>query len=204
MDIKAYLDSGILEDYCLHLLSAQEAATVEDNVAKYPEIRAALLQLQDGIAGFVAQYERTPSTGVDGLMAALSTDRKLEALSLTSDQRLASFVPIHSGSDHLKWERLVKDLSPPEDFALHAHPLYQGEEGSLMVVWIDKSLPPESHADLYESFLLLEGYCSGKLGDQELEIRPGSFLNIPLDTEHSLEVLSDRPAKLILMRKRVA
>lgn len=42
MDIQAYIESGILEQYVLHLLSDQERTEVEQVLAKYPEIKAEL------------------------------------------------------------------------------------------------------------------------------------------------------------------
>lgn len=46
MDIKNYIESGILEEYILGSLSDSQAAEVEKNIASYPEIKAYFEQLE--------------------------------------------------------------------------------------------------------------------------------------------------------------
>jgi anti-sigma-K factor RskA len=59
MDIKAIIESGILEQYVLGLLSKEETATVEQYAKDHPEIRSALNDIEDALAT-VAQSGTIP------------------------------------------------------------------------------------------------------------------------------------------------
>ncbi len=56
MDIKKYIASGILEDYALNLLSEEDRYAVEQNLAKYPEIKAELEAIQEALGTFVQAH----------------------------------------------------------------------------------------------------------------------------------------------------
>lgn len=59
MDIKAIIESGILEQYVLGLLSDEEKKTVEGYAKDYPEIRSALNEIEDALET-VAQNNTIP------------------------------------------------------------------------------------------------------------------------------------------------
>jgi anti-sigma-K factor RskA len=61
MDIKKYIDSGILDSYVLGNATATEAAEVLENMAKYPEIQAEVIAIQLAMEVYLEQYEKTPS-----------------------------------------------------------------------------------------------------------------------------------------------
>jgi anti-sigma-K factor RskA len=42
MNIKEYLDCGVIEDYCLGVLTPEQMLEVSQNAAKYEEIRIAI------------------------------------------------------------------------------------------------------------------------------------------------------------------
>jgi hypothetical protein len=49
MDIEEYINSGILIDYCLGLLTAEEKSEVDRVSNSYPQIASELQQLQNGL-----------------------------------------------------------------------------------------------------------------------------------------------------------
>ena len=49
MDIKAYITSGILEDYCLGVLSDAESVQVQKMAAVYPEIKKEIKAFQNPV-----------------------------------------------------------------------------------------------------------------------------------------------------------
>ena len=61
MDIQQYIASGILEDYVLNLLGEEERREVEQHAIEYPEVRAALSEIEDALTAF-AQASALPVT----------------------------------------------------------------------------------------------------------------------------------------------
>ncbi|MCB0585076.1 MAG: anti-sigma factor [Phaeodactylibacter sp.] len=64
MDIKAYIASGILEQYVLGKLSPQEEAEVEQNAEQYPEIRQELTAIEVALEEYALLHGKTPPPGV--------------------------------------------------------------------------------------------------------------------------------------------
>lgn len=56
MDIKAYIESGVIESYVLGIAESQEAAELEHMVRQYPSV-------SEAIAGFEASLERSAMSG---------------------------------------------------------------------------------------------------------------------------------------------
>ena len=60
MDIKEYIASGILEQYCLGLTSEEESKEVEYMAHKYPEIGESLRQLCEGVEAYARAHAIAP------------------------------------------------------------------------------------------------------------------------------------------------
>jgi anti-sigma-K factor RskA len=60
MDIKAYIESGILESYALGICTEQEQHEVEKLCAQYPEIKIELEQVQQAINDYSTLYSKNP------------------------------------------------------------------------------------------------------------------------------------------------
>ena len=56
MDIHAYIQSGILQDYCLGLLTTEEAARVDEQCALYPEIKTELLACRQALEQYALSH----------------------------------------------------------------------------------------------------------------------------------------------------
>ena len=50
MNIKKYIESGILENYVLGLISDMEIQEVEQNLLQYPELKNEVYQIEDALA----------------------------------------------------------------------------------------------------------------------------------------------------------
>lgn len=60
MDIKAYIESGILESYVLGLCNEQESREVEALCAQYPELKAELEHVQQAVNAYASMHSRAP------------------------------------------------------------------------------------------------------------------------------------------------
>ena len=203
-DLDQFLTSGQIEDYCLGNLSEREQLEVEATCAQYPAAKAALLAAQTRVFELARSQALEAPELLNEIFSAIDHERGIRHLKLNDDQKLDHFSAISSVSDITDWARLTESISAPDEIALHMHELYSGKEGELHVIWLRTGLDPEIHTDELESILVLEGHCTGYLGNEAIAIRPGDFIEIPLHAEHSLKVESDFPAKLILMRRKVA
>ena len=60
-NVKAYIESGILELYVLGDISAEEKLQVEDMASKYPEIRAEITEIERSMEFYAEQHAIEPS-----------------------------------------------------------------------------------------------------------------------------------------------
>jgi len=60
MNIKEYIVSGIIEDYCLGFLSIGEMAVVVQNAAKYVEIKMAINEYEQILKKYAEDGEPGP------------------------------------------------------------------------------------------------------------------------------------------------
>jgi len=58
--------------------------------------------------------------------------------------------------------------------------------------------PPHVHSREEESFYVLEGEITFRVGDEQLVATTGMFANMPVGTPHSFKNESSQPAKMII------
>ncbi|MGN6212522.1 anti-sigma factor [Parafilimonas sp.] len=85
MDIKAYIQSGALEQYVLGLASPEEVAELEQLRAEYPELNEAIVQAEKDFENYFQSQKRQPSSH---LKAAIET-----ALFKEDDIQLTTITP---------------------------------------------------------------------------------------------------------------
>ncbi|RYZ98859.1 MAG: hypothetical protein EOP47_18280 [Sphingobacteriaceae bacterium] len=186
MDIKQYIASGVLEDFSMGLLNDEAAASVIQLAGQYPEIAAELNAVEQALEKFASVQAISPSQGLKNkVLAALGFGDKLSPLDLNN-------LPItNSEANHLQWLEALKHLIP-EDPAedVFAVPLTNTPLLAQTLVVTKSDVPEETHGDLIESFFILKGECICKVGDDLHHLHAGSFLEIPLDTVHTIEIVS--------------
>ena len=75
MDIKAFIASGILEQYALGLASAEEVRQVEDALQKYPELKAELASIQAAFEQLALAQAVQPKAGLlDNILQQVEKD----------------------------------------------------------------------------------------------------------------------------------
>jgi quercetin dioxygenase-like cupin family protein len=57
--------------------------------------------------------------------------------------------------------------------------------------------PPHRHRRLHDMFYVLDGMLTLQLGDETLELGPGSFVCVPPGVVHTFSNRSDAPVKLL-------
>ena len=96
MDIKKYIESGVLEHYLLGLLSEKEAQEVERLASEYPEIRVELNAMEESLEGF-AQANSTPMPeGLSDKILKTIDEQPAQKPKISNDRKAQLFWAIFS------------------------------------------------------------------------------------------------------------
>jgi hypothetical protein len=58
MDLEKYLSSGVIEDYCLGVLSPEEAQEVAQNAKQFPEIELAIREVEEVLKKYTTGLDK--------------------------------------------------------------------------------------------------------------------------------------------------
>lgn len=186
MNVKEYIDSGILEEYCTGLLTADEQEAVLKIGDLFPEVRTELLNIEKAMEKIAADNAVTPGAGL--------RKKILDSLGFTETAvqfDLDNLPVTDARSNHASWltslEHLIPE-DPNEDFSWHV--LRQDEQFAQMLIITKSDVPDETHDNLKESFFILKGQCKCLVGENAFMLGPGDFLEIPLNQEHNVKILT--------------
>lgn len=196
MDIQAYINSGIIEDYCLGVLDNDAMHQVAAMATLHPAIQQQIDAYEDALKNYAAvgtsRALKHTLLNVIGNLAAEET--------ITDDN-----IPlINKYSNAGKWLQYAKTLLPASidaPFIIHDLPATNNTER--FILWISEDIPDETHRRVKESILVLEGSCRCYVGDTLYELSGGDFLNIPLNVPHNVKILNG-PVMAVVQRERVA
>jgi len=198
MEIEEYINSGVIEDYCLGVLGEDAMQQV-----------AAMATLHPAIQQEIDAYEHALKSYAAG-KAAKTSDVKQQIFyvinNLAAEEVIINNnVPlINKYSNAESWLRYVKTLLPAslkQPFIIHNLPTTNSVER--FVLWICEDIPAETHRHVKETILVLEGSCRCYVGDEVYELTAGDFLSIPLHVPHNVKILNG-PVMAIVQRERVA
>ncbi len=68
MDLKKYIESGILEQFVLGSLSSQEVIEVEKLMSRHPEIRAEVMAIEDAMENYAKAHAIKPPLGLEQII----------------------------------------------------------------------------------------------------------------------------------------
>src|SRR6478609_4302404 len=163
MNLQDYIDSGILEQYCLGLLDSAEADEVASYCLKYPQLRKELKSIEAAIEKMSAEKAVAPPSKLK--------DKVLARLGFTGNEVLDinNLPPTDAYSNYLSWLQAVEHLLPTEPFeGLNIQVLQQNDKIAQMLVVAKVDVPDESHDNYAESFFILKGKCSCTINGEEI------------------------------------
>ena len=95
----------------------------------------------------------------------------------------------------------IKDLSnmsPDKQFDnIEVKTLSSDSLATSFIIWIKTSVKLHKHITHSEQVYILEGYGKMQLGDSTFDISSGNFIQIPKNIVHGVEVLSEKPMKVL-------
>ncbi len=199
LNINEYIASGIIEDYCLNVLSEEEKAAVEKNASQFPEIWKE-----------IDIYEKTLELyALNNIVAAPHNHkaRVLDAMNniiLEEKTDINNLPVLNKYSEKDNWLKLVKAVLPEKlEVPMLIKELKNDGNIFQTLIWTKENYPDEVHDEVYECFLVLEGECECYVGDEVIPLGPGGFLEIPLYTHHDVKVVKG-PVMAVVQRVKVA
>ncbi len=194
MDIKQYIESGILEEYCMGLLTAEDEAFVIQLSLIYPEVKQEITEIEKVLYNISSQNAVVPDPRLK--------QQILSSLTYSDYPLNINNLPvIDQYADHEAWLQAFGHLIPAEphdDFIMEV--LRQDDKVAQMLVIARNDVPVETHDDRIESFFILQGECRCMVGNDYYTLTPGDFLEIPLHTEHDIKMLTPKVVAILQHR----
>ncbi len=186
MDVQSYINSGILEEYCLGLLNEEEQAYLIQMSILYPEIKNELIAVERALEQLAESGAIEPGSEVKhrimNMFGINSSDGSVNA---------EPFPTIGSNSDYQIWKNNLAHLIPAEPAeGISIEIIRDDERFRQMLVVSNQDIPEEEHGEYLESFLILEGRCECTVGSDIFTLSAGDFLQIPLHVTHDIRILT--------------
>lgn len=199
MNVSEYIESGVLQEYCLGLLDEQERKAVEEVCAQYPAVRAELEAFQSGLQEYVTEYSVKPPQELQGRIW-----NSLKNIGSAAKGDAPQLPIIDRSSDHDVWLKIVKPFLPRTlEGDMFIKVIRKDEEAEQTIIWTKVNYPDEVHDDLLESFMILEGECECYVDDKIYRLGPGGYFEIPLYAHHDVKILTPQ-VLAVLQRRRIA
>lgn len=193
MDIGAYIDSGILQEYALGILTDEQRAEVERICAAHAEIKMALRNIELGLQKFAEANAVWPGDELQNRIWAT-----LENVNKEAQMNAENLPLINEFTDYKSWLRFVQDKLPTEHAEEQFVQMLQHNDQVTQILLSSKTdIPKETHEDVLESFVILEGRCECYVGDHTFQLGPGGFTEIPLHVPHSVKMLTPRVVAIV-------
>ena len=195
MNMEEYIQSGKLEEYILGLLDEEEAAELLSLCKDHPKLNQEINEIDKSMFRYLSELAVPVSEG--------EKSKLFNALDLIEKDIFLpdSYPKIHKYSDYTSWTIALKDeleSLPDDKFVMKT--IWQNADGELSLIKSRRDIMPETHHDLHESFLLLQGTCTCIIGEKTYYLQTGDFLEIPLDVDHNVIITSEVPVIAILQR----
>lgn len=184
MDIRQYIESGILEEYCLGYLNEEDQAYLIQMTMLYPEIKTELTAVELTLENMAALSAIEPIHDVkQKILASLGfNDEVLNIDELPVISKAADPQPWLNAFAHLIPEE------PAEAFSMHV--IREDKIAQQMLVTSSNNVPEEEHGDFFESLFILKGNCECTIGEDFYALGPGDFIEIPLHIKHDIKLVT--------------
>lgn len=186
MDVQKYIESGVLEQYCLGLLDEGEQAYLIQMTMLYPEVKAELTAIELAFEELSAISAVEPPNNLkQNILAAIGHDQESAELNIND-------LPVLSRSANpLPWLKAFAHLipeGPTQDFTVNI--IRDDAIVQQMLITGNAGVPEEEHGEFYEGLFVLKGRCECTVGDELFTLGAGDFIEIPLHTKHDVRLLT--------------
>jgi mannose-6-phosphate isomerase-like protein (cupin superfamily) len=199
MNFKEYISGGIIEEYCLGLLNEEESRSVEQYALVYPEVKHEIESFMQALERYALDYSVATPEHLKN-----NTAKLINNLICEEEANIKELPLLNKFSDSKNWLKAVEPVLPRKlTEEMFVHELRNDEVVSQVLIWTAVNYPDEVHEDVQESFIVLKGRCRCYIEETIVEMGPGEFLEIPMYTHHTVEVL-ESPVLAVVQRIKVA
>jgi len=198
-EIRIFLETGLVEEYCLGLLDKKATATVIEMIHLYPEIESFAAATQQSLQRYAGSWNKKPGPGLKARILD-----QIELLEKENEDFEMGAVPlIHPHADRVQWLKLVKQHLPDRLPEPNYSKILRIDENSMVIaIWSTDGMAEEEHHQAQESFLILEGECECQVGNETIRLNAGDYYKMPMHVNHTVKVIS--PLIGVLQRVKVA
>lgn len=198
--IKDFLQTGIIERYCVNDVSEEERAMVNQFSLKYKqvekEIEACKKRLTDKASA------KTP-------ILSKVKYHVMRQIYESCAKKNPTFLPLMNNADNnIDWANFIftNSLNPTKEFEgnMEMQPLPSTIEIENAAVWIKGEFAEEVHHHENEFIYVVQGSCNMKLDGFEKEYNAGDMIFIPPFVTHSAKVTSKMPMFALVQRQLLA
>lgn len=184
MDIRQYIESGILEEYCLGHLAEEDQAYLIQMTMLYPEIKEELTAVELTLENMAALSAVEPAGNVKkNILASLGFNDEV----LNIDK----LPVINKATDPQPWLNAFAHLIPDEPTeAFSMQVIREDNIVRQMLVTSSSDVPEEEHGDFFESLFILKGNCECTIGENFYALGPGDFIEVPLHVKHDIKLVT--------------
>lgn len=192
-NLKIYIKSGILELFVLDLLNEAERADVLNMLSQFPVLEKEVQEIESALQMYASLAAIEPSRSLKAKIVSSIAD-----LAKEKDMDPDHLLLINKQSDYQNWLRLVTDYFPQAFETGNFAEVLRDENGVRQVLVVTSTnIDEETHDDVHESFLILQGQCRCTVGGDTFYLNPGGFTQIPLYETHNVEITSSSPVMAI-------
>lgn len=199
MDMKAYISSGIIEDFCLGVLNEDENKAVLQQAQEHPEIQQEIDTFMFALEQYATDSFAPPVHLKNATMQLLAN------LAAEEEKNIQHLPMLNKHSDYKNWLRIVEPVLPETlNEKMFVRELKNDGKVTQTLIWTHIDYPDEVHEEVQECFIILKGKCRCFIEDKTIELEAGGFLEIPMYAHHNVEVLGNEPVLAVVQRVKVA
>ncbi len=198
MNILAFIESGILETYCLGFCTPEEVIEIKNLSAIHPGIKQEINRLRQLFEEQLHTHAITPSPSVK--TAVMQSVYKQQSL---VDYRYAPLIDENCETTQLeKWITLHGIKAPVEEFEnLVITELLSTDRVINFIAAAKTGHEQEVHEDFIEYLYVIEGSCTMDFNGEEKSYSRGDIIAIPPKVHHTAVVTSKKPMLALVQRQ---
>jgi mannose-6-phosphate isomerase-like protein (cupin superfamily) len=197
MNAKELITSGLLEEYVLGTLDAEQVVAVRNAIATESSVQTEVLALEQAFEQLAMAQATEPPLSARSEILSLVNAAEVEH---ANTERPPILHPASKAAEFARWIEQPHLVEDPANEDTYFMPFAMNEEALTALVWMRKGAPVETHTDCIEKFLILEGTCNIIIGDKAHPMRAGDYMRIPMHVPHSVVVTSDITCRIIVQR----
>lgn len=197
MNAADFIQSGLIESYCLGFTSPDENAVVEKMAAMFSEVKEEVEKTKAGFSS-ILQPDITPSPVLKtNIMQAVYTQQA--AMHKKFIPLMHQPHPFHCYYDAAAANEITEAAEDFNNFLVKELP--STREVINLAVWARYGPEEETHTDIREYIAILEGSCDMYMGDKKMTYSRGEIISIEPGIPHHAVVTSEKPMFALVQRQ---